>query len=222
MNCRPSIRGVLRSLFPPRDLIPLAALALCPALTLCFLASSPPQAHAAPSRAPVLVPVTWPQPAFREAEWFTTTGGAHGGAVAENRADDSGGRRITEIEDGDWIDLGAISAGNVDSVTVRAASGGIGGAVEFRAGSPAGPLLGSLAVPFTGGWDHPASPTARLTGAGGGGGVRLFVVFTNPAWRAGAADLFAIDWFRFDGPTDGGGWTASRGPRLFRSDQPAP
>ncbi|MEU9089465.1 carbohydrate-binding protein [Streptomyces sp. NPDC048428] len=210
MNCRPSIRGVLRSLFPPRDLLPAAALALCPALTLCLSASSSPPAHATPARAPALVPVTWPRPAFREAEWFTTTGGAHGGAVTENRAGDSGGRRITEIEDGDWIDLGALSPGNADSVTVRAASGGIGGAVEFRAGSPAGPLLGSLAVPFTGGWDRPASPTARLTGAGGG--VRLFAVFTNPAWRAGAADLFAIDWFRFDGPADGDAQTASRAP----------
>ncbi len=202
MNRRPSIRGVLGSLLPPRDLVPLAALALCPVLTFCVLASSPPRAHAASSRTPALVPVTWPQPAFCEAEWFTTTGGMHGGAVTENRAADSGGRRITEIEDGDWIDLGAVSPARVGSVTVRASSGGIGGTVEFRAGSPAGPLLGSLTVPVTGGWDRPTSPAARLTGAEGG--VRLYAVFTNPAWSAGTADLFAVDWFRFDGPEAGG------------------
>ncbi|MFI6899324.1 carbohydrate-binding protein [Streptomyces sp. NPDC050256] len=203
MNRRPSIRGALGSLLPPRDLVPLAALALCPVLTFWFLAASPPPANAASSQTPAVVPVTWPQPAFCEAEWFTTTGGTHGGAVTAHRAGDSGGRRITEIEDGDWLDLGAVSPGRVDSVTVRAASGGIGGTVEFRAGSPAGPLLGSLTVPFTGGWDRPASPTARLTGAAGG--VQLFAVFTNPAWSAGTADLFAVDWFRFDGPgVDGG------------------
>ncbi|MFJ6433824.1 carbohydrate-binding protein [Streptomyces sp. NPDC091416] len=190
---------------PPRDLVPLAALALCPLLTF-LLAASPPPAHAASSRTPAFVPVTWPQPSFREAEWFTATGGTHGGAVTANRAGDSGGRRITEIEDGDWIGLGAAPPEGVDSVTVRAASGGIGGTVEFRAGSPAGPLLGSLTVPCTGGWDRPASPTARLTGAAGG--VRLFAVFVNPAWRAGTADLFAVDWFRFDGPAAGVGQAA--------------
>ncbi|MEU1469316.1 carbohydrate-binding protein [Streptomyces sp. NPDC005761] len=207
MNSRPSIRGVLGSVLPARDLVPLAALALCPVLTFCLLASSPPRAQATPARIPAAVPVTWPQPAFCEAEWFTHTGGAHGGVVTENRAGDSGGRRITEIEDGDWIDLGAVAPGNVDSVTVRAASGGIGGAVEFRAGSPGGPLLGTLGVPVTGGWDRPASPTARLAGAGGG--VRLFAVFTNPAWRAGAADLFALDWLRFGVPAVDGRQAAS-------------
>ncbi|WP_406089824.1 carbohydrate-binding protein [Streptomyces sp. NBC_01013] len=203
MNRRPSIRGVSGSLRAPRDLVPLAALALCPVLTLCLLATSPPRAHAAPSQVSALVPAPGPRPAFCEAEWFTTTGGAHGGAVRENRLDDSGGRRIAEIEDGDWIALGAVPQGGVDSVTVRAASGGIGGTVELRAGSPQGRLLGNLTVPYTGGWDRPASPTARLRGAVGG--VRLFAVFTNPAWSAGTADLFALDWFRLDRPATGGG-----------------
>ncbi|HEY9329053.1 MAG TPA: carbohydrate-binding protein [Streptomyces sp.] len=201
MNRHPSIRGALRSLLPPRDLVPLAALALCPVVAFSLPASSPSPAHAASSRVPDLVPVTWPQPAFREAEWFTT-GGTHGGATTENRAGASGGRRITEIEDGDWIRLGPVPPDPAGSVTVRAASGGIGGTVEFRAGSPAGPLLGSLAVPFTGGWDRPASPTARLRDAGG---VTVFAVFTNPAWRAGTADLFALDWFRFNGQVADGG-----------------
>nr|WSW65235.1 carbohydrate-binding protein [Streptomyces sp. NBC_00995] len=195
MNPRPSIRGVLGSLLPPRDLLPLAALTLCPVLTFS-LATSPPPAHAASSRTPAVVRVIRPQPAFREAEWFTVTGGTHGGAVTANRAGDSGGRRITEIEDGDWIGMGAVPPGNVASVTVRASSGGIGGTVEFRAGSPSGSLLGSLDVPRTGGWDRPASPTARLRGAAGG--VRLFAVFVNPDWSAGTADLFALDWLRFN------------------------
>ncbi|MEW1689233.1 carbohydrate-binding protein [Streptomyces sp. NPDC091265] len=135
--------------------------------------------------------------AFCEAEWFTATGGAHGGASAGSRSGDSGGRRAMEIEDGDWIGLGTVSLKNIGSMTVRAASGGLGGTIELRSGSPAGPLLAAVAIPFTGGWDRPVSPTFAL--AGPGRSVRLFAVFTNPAWRAGTADLLALDWLRFNG-----------------------
>lgn len=140
--------------------------------------------------------------AFCEAEWFTATGGTHGGAAAESRSGDSGGRRAAEIEDGDWIGLGTASLTNIGSMTVRAASGGIGGTLELRSGSPAGPLLGEVAIPFTGGWDRPVSPTFALSDPGHG--VRLFAVFSNPAWSADTADLFALDWLRFNGPGAGG------------------
>ncbi|MFD7425931.1 carbohydrate-binding protein [Streptomyces sp. NPDC059818] len=140
--------------------------------------------------------------AFCEAEWFTATGGAHGGAAAESRPGDSGGRRAVEIEDGDWIGLGTVSLENIGSITVRAASGGIGGTLELRSGSPAGPVLGEASIPFTGGWDRPVSPTATLSGPGHS--VRLFAVFSNPAWSADTADLFALDWLRFNSPAAGG------------------
>ncbi|MEV0785679.1 carbohydrate-binding protein [Streptomyces sp. NPDC050423] len=140
--------------------------------------------------------------AFCEAEWFTATGGTHGGAATGSHSGDSGGRRAVEIEDGDWIGLGTVSLENIASMTVRAASGGIGGTLELRSGSPAGPLLGEVVIPFTGGWDRPVSPTAALSGPGHG--VRLFAVFSNPAWSADTADLFALDWLRFNGPGAGG------------------
>ncbi|MBO0913116.1 carbohydrate-binding protein [Streptomyces laculatispora] len=85
---------------------------------------------------------------------------------------------------------------------VRAASGGIGGTLELRSGSPAGPLLGEVAIAFTGGWDRPVSPTVALSVPGHG--VRLFAVFSNPAWSADTADLFTLDWLRFNGPGAGG------------------
>ncbi len=70
---------------------------------------------------------------FREAEHRTMTGGANGGADIGSRADASGGKRLIEIEDGDWIAFDPVNLKGVESVTVGASSGGLGGTVEFRA-----------------------------------------------------------------------------------------
>ncbi|MFD0340098.1 ThuA domain-containing protein [Streptomyces sp. NPDC127117] len=134
---------------------------------------------------------------FREAEHFTATGGAHGGAVTGSRADASGGKRLTEIEDGDWVAFDPVNLKNIGSVTVGAASGGLGGSVEFRAGSPTGPLLGTVSVPNTGDWGNVVSPTTDLTGPAGT--VKLYAVFSNPEWSADKADLFSVDWLHFNG-----------------------
>ncbi|WP_327243023.1 ThuA domain-containing protein [Streptomyces sp. NBC_01320] len=135
--------------------------------------------------------------AFREAEHFTATGGAHDGVVVGNRTDASGGKRLTEIEDGDWISFDPVHLKNIDSVTVGAASGGIGGTVEFRAGSPTGRLLGKVTVPNTGDWGKVVSPTTALEDPGSS--VKLYAVFTNPEWSSDKADLFAVDWLHFNG-----------------------
>ncbi|MDQ0846692.1 ThuA domain-containing protein [Streptomyces sp. V1I6] len=135
--------------------------------------------------------------AFREAEHMTSTGGAQQGAVVGSRADASGGKRLTEIEHGDWISFDPVSLKGIDSVTVGAASGGIGGSIEFRAGSPTGELLGKVTVPATGGWGNIVSPTTPLTDPGGT--MKLYAVFTNPDWSADKPDLFAVDWLHFNG-----------------------
>ncbi|MFD9907521.1 ThuA domain-containing protein [Streptomyces sp. NPDC059063] len=135
---------------------------------------------------------------LREAEHRTATGGAHGGAVTADRPDASGGRRLTEIEHGDWIAFDPVHLKGVDSVTVGAASGGLGGDVEFRAGSPTGRLLGRVTVPDTGGWGNVVSPTTRL--ARPDGTVELYAVFTNPRWADDKPDLFTVDWLHFNGP----------------------
>ncbi|MET9518882.1 ThuA domain-containing protein [Streptomyces sp. NPDC002994] len=137
------------------------------------------------------------RPALREAEHFTATGGAHDGAVVASRADASGGKRLTEIEDGDWISFDPVHLKGIDSVTVGAASGGIGGDVEFRTGSPAGPLLGKVSVPHTGGWGNVVSPTVGLPELDRT--VKLYAVFANPQWSADKPDLFAVDWLHFNG-----------------------
>ncbi|MET7621595.1 ThuA domain-containing protein [Streptomyces sp. NPDC005408] len=134
---------------------------------------------------------------YREAEHFTATGGAHAGAIVATRADASGGKRLAEIEDGDWISFDPVHLKGIDSVTVGVASGGLGGDVEFRAGSPTGPLLGKVTIPNTGDWGNVVSPTTALVNPGGT--VKLYAVFTNPQWSAEKPDLFALDWLHFNG-----------------------
>ncbi len=135
---------------------------------------------------------------FREAEHRTTTGGANGGVDIGSRADASGGKRLIEIEDGDWVAFDPVNLENVDSVTVGASSGGLGGTVEFRAGSPTGELLGSVVIPNTGGYEKLISPTTELKEPGGS--TTLYAVFTNPDWSPDKADLLSVDWLHFNGP----------------------
>ncbi|WP_098026260.1 ThuA domain-containing protein [Streptomyces sp. st115] len=135
---------------------------------------------------------------FREAEHRTATGGANGGADIGSRADASGGKRLIEIEDGDWVSFDPVNLQNVDSVTVGASSGGLGGTVEFRADSPTGKLLGSVEIPNTGGYDKLISPTTELKDPGST--TTLYAVFTNPDWSPDKADLLSVDWLHFNGP----------------------
>ncbi|MDI3403996.1 ThuA domain-containing protein [Streptomyces cavernicola] len=134
---------------------------------------------------------------FREAEHFTSTGGAHGGAEVAARADASGGKRLAEIEHGDWVRFAPTHLKGVESVTVGAASAGLGGDIEFRADSPTGELLGKVSVPDTGGWGNVVSPTTELKDPGRT--VTLYAVFTNPEWADGKPDLLALDWLHFNG-----------------------
>ncbi|MEU1211594.1 ThuA domain-containing protein [Streptomyces sp. NPDC005790] len=132
--------------------------------------------------------------AFQEAERFTTTGGTHDGAVVGSRADASEGRALTEIEDGDWIAFAPVDLEDIRSVTVGATPCGAGGTVEFRAGSPDGPLLGSLSVPGARATEKTISPTTTLRNHSGS---RLYLVFSNSAWSSEKPDLFAVDWLHF-------------------------
>jgi cytochrome c len=84
------------------------------------------------------------------------------------------------------IDLAAVG-----KVKVRASSGGTGGTIEFRAGAPDGPLLGSVVVPNTGGWDKFQDFEATLTKTQTRADVCL--VFVNP----GKGGLMNVDWVEF-------------------------
>ncbi|WP_020521067.1 ThuA domain-containing protein [Catelliglobosispora koreensis] len=106
------------------------------------------------------------------------------------------GKRIGEVDNGDWINYGPVNLSNIPTVTVGVTSGGTGGDIEFRAGSPTGTLLGKATIPVTGGWDNVISPTVSLTNPGGT--FTLYLVFVK-AGHTGTPDILSLDWLRFNG-----------------------
>lgn len=73
------------------------------------------------------------------------------------------------------------------SFSARISSGGAGGTIRIRSGSATGPVLGSVAVPVTGGWDNFQTVSTTLTAAGSG---PLFLTFSG-----GSGSLFDVDTF---------------------------
>ncbi|MGK5740185.1 ThuA domain-containing protein [Micromonospora sp. URMC 103] len=130
----------------------------------------------------------------KEAEHFD----GQSGIQVLDRPTASAGKRIGDIDDGEWISFGPVNLRNIDSVTFGVASGSTGGDIELRADSPTGELLGRATIGGTGGWDNVVSPTVDVTDPGRT--CTLYLVFVNPNQTGGTPDLMALDWLRFDGP----------------------
>ncbi|MFJ5259759.1 carbohydrate-binding protein [Streptomyces sp. NPDC088387] len=124
-----------------------------------------------------------------EAESFSSNSGvqtaAHTGA--------SGGLTLGYIDNGDWAGYASVSTVRATSVTARVSSAGAGGTIQFRSGSQTGPVLGSVTVPVTGGWETFTNVTTTLNGSGTG---PLFLTFTG-----GAGSLFDVDTFTLSSTT---------------------
>src|SRR6185436_19295265 len=106
---------------------------------------------------------------FTEAEGATSFGGTQAAAHAPASA----GKTLGYIENGDWAGYPNNTA-NTTSFVARVASNGLGGSIEVRSGSTTGTLLGTAAVPVTGGWETFATVSTALTGNVNG---QLFLVF---------------------------------------------
>ncbi|MFD7861656.1 PQQ-dependent sugar dehydrogenase [Streptomyces sp. NPDC059783] len=130
------------------------------------------------------------QPRHRQAEHCTDSSGieiaGHGPA--------EGGATVGFTDDGDWISFTPYAVGDASRITARVSSAGPGGTIEVRTGSVGGPLIATLDVAPTGGWetftevsaavhDAPAVPTT------------LFLVLRGPT---GQGNLFDIDSFTFE------------------------
>jgi len=122
-------------------------------------------------------------PAPVEAEAFTSQFGTQRAAHAAA----SGGQTLGHIDNGDWAGYSQVNTAGATNFSARISSGGAGGRIDVRAGSATGPLLGSVAVPVTGGWENFQTVSTTLTGATGGA---LFLTFTG-----GAGALFDVDQF---------------------------
>ncbi|MGH3757845.1 ThuA domain-containing protein [Actinophytocola sp.] len=133
------------------------------------------------------------QPRHKEADHFTSSSGVE---LAPNN-EGGGAALVGNISDGDWVSYEPVNLANVPAIRFRVASAGAGGTIEIHQGSPDGPVLGSVEVPVTGGWQTWTEVTAPVTDPGVS--HELFLVARNPGV---AEDLFNIDWLEFVSPVE--------------------
>uniref|UniRef100_UPI0037C520B6 ThuA domain-containing protein n=1 Tax=Nonomuraea gerenzanensis TaxID=93944 RepID=UPI0037C520B6 len=112
---------------------------------------------------------------------------AGGGVRVVRRASAGGGATLGRLDDGDWAGYERLSAQGATAFTARVRTTGVGGTVEVRAGTRAGPLLGTVAVPGRGGRERYRDVTTTLTGSASG---PVHLVFKG---RRG--ELFELDSF---------------------------
>ncbi|MFE7842149.1 PQQ-dependent sugar dehydrogenase [Streptomyces sp. NPDC057474] len=128
------------------------------------------------------------QPTHRQAEHY----GDSSGIAVQSKDTAHGGKTVGDISNGDWISFEPYVLSNATKITARISSGGAGGRLEVRAGSPTGRVLGSATVPVTGGWENFQDVTANLSKAPHGS-TTLYLVFKG----SGSDGLFDVDDFTF-------------------------
>ncbi|MGW3157964.1 PQQ-dependent sugar dehydrogenase [Streptomyces sp. NPDC001089] len=127
------------------------------------------------------------QPRHRQAEHH----GDASGTTLQSKATAHGGKTVGDIHNGDWISFTPYVLADAKKITARVSSGGAGGTLEVRAGSPTGRVLGRATVPVTGGWDTFQDVSADLARAPRGT-TTLYLVF-----KGGAGALYDVDDFTF-------------------------
>lgn len=131
------------------------------------------------------------RPRLREAEHWTQASGVK----TESTTDIDGGDNVAFINSGDWLMFRDMNLVNVDEIDIRVASNTSGGTIEARIGGVSGHVIGSVNVPYTGGWQAwdnltiAIDPTDRDFGA-----TDLYFTFSGSSNY-----LFNINWFDFIG-----------------------
>jgi cytochrome c len=106
----------------------------------------------------------------------------------------AGGKKVLgSINDKHFVKFSSINLADVGGFTARACSGNVGGTIELRTGGIDGPLLGSVAVPNTGGWDKWIEQTTKFQNLPEKR-ADVFAVFVNP----GKGGLMNLDWLQFN------------------------
>lgn len=141
------------------------------------------------------------QPRTRQAEHFKTSSGVN----TYTKTEAEGGKTVGDINNGDWIEFDPYKLDNATSFTARVSSGGAGGTLQFRTGSPTGTIIGSAAVAPTGSWETFANVTGTISGAPSTT-TSLYLTFAGSTTSA----LFDLDSFTFTTGTGGG--TGGPGP----------
>jgi hypothetical protein len=102
------------------------------------------------------------------------------------------GMNICDIENGDYIKIKGVNFGEgATSFKARVASANNGGNIEIRLDSTTGTLVGTCAVPNTGGWQNWTTSSCSVKGAEG---VHdLYLVFKGDNGK-----LMTFNWWKFE------------------------
>ncbi|MGH3875623.1 MAG: ThuA domain-containing protein [Actinophytocola sp.] len=148
------------------------------------------------------------QPKLKQAEFFSENNGTQ--VVSQGAA--SGGKRVGYIDDGDWIKFDPVNLVGVDAIGYRVSSGGAGGTITVHKDAVDGPVVQTVEVASTGGWDNyvDIAPSA-VTDPGGSG--PLYLVFSG----TGSGGLFDVDNIQVEGEGVAGGGS---GPEECTPTQP--
>ncbi|MEH0934706.1 carbohydrate-binding protein [Micromonospora psammae] len=119
-----------------------------------------------------------------------------------------GGKTVGFVNNGDWISFQPYRLSGAATFTARVSSAGAGGAIQVRAGSSTGTLLGSVTVPVTGSWESFTTVSTALAAAPSGSGP-LFLVFTG-----GSGNLFDLDAFTFTPPVEAESYSSQSGVQV--------
>jgi beta-glucosidase len=125
-----------------------------------------------------------------QAESFSSQSGTQ----TEATSDTGGGLNVGWIAPGDWLGYGTVDFGGTSavSVTSRIASGSTAsGTIQYRLDSTTGPVIASVPVSNTGGWQAWTSSTTTLS-ASATGVHRLVLTFTGTG-----GDFVNVNWFQF-------------------------
>ncbi|HCU49210.1 MAG TPA: hypothetical protein DGG94_05270 [Micromonosporaceae bacterium] len=119
------------------------------------------------------------------------------GTQLETTTDAGGGQNVGFITPGDWLSynlaFGATSPANV--VTRIASGAAVSGTIQYRLDSTTGPIIASVPVSNTGGWQVWTSATATLSGVATGNHL-VYLTFTGTG-----GDFVNINWFQFQAGT---------------------
>ncbi|HZM79037.1 MAG TPA: glycoside hydrolase family 3 N-terminal domain-containing protein [Candidatus Limnocylindrales bacterium] len=126
----------------------------------------------------------------RQAESFSS----QSGTMLETTSDTGGGQNVGWIAPGDWLAYSNMDFGSTSAVRVltRIASGATAsGTIQYRLDSTTGPIIASVNVSNTGGWQSWTTNTTTLSGSATGVHT-VFITFTGTG-----GDFTNINWFQF-------------------------
>ncbi|CCK26909.1 hypothetical protein BN159_2530 [Streptomyces davaonensis JCM 4913] len=131
--------------------------------------------------------LTTASPTTVQAEAYSSASGVS----PYTKAGANGGRTLGYIDPGDWARYDGVAVNGATGFRARVVSGGPGGTLQVRTGSPTGPVLGSVAVPNTGGWSTFREVSTTLSNVPAGTSD-VYLTFAGSG-----SGLFDVDDFTF-------------------------